>query len=438
MNRLSDADGHFIAGFLEGEAHFGIGEANGGQSYTCFMSLRVRDDDAELVNWLQATTGVGLTRPVAARATSRPQVEWRVQTKAGCRTLAALLARYEVRGRRRQEVEIWHRAIEIANGGGDRARVLRRLRERLGDSRTYRPPPARPVALPESRDALRAYLHGLLCAEGSFSLRISHAGLTVHLRADDRPLLETLAGALGIGTIHGHPAYGSSRPSASWRVSRLDDVSSLAPWLEPRMLRGRKAAELAVWLQAVDERRRAKAAGIRAPRSRMEQLVAEFQAAREYRPGSLRAIGAQPKRDETIEILRCWAETEPGSLGCTRYSAVRQPEWPTRGTIARRFGSWDAALRASGLDHRAPRSAPRIPADANTREAHRQAQRERVLQTLRYGIAVHGSIPTAMQFFRWRLIEAPATPTQATVYRLFPGGWQAVLDALGDVDAGVM
>ena len=37
--------------------------------------------------------------------------------------------------------------------------------------------------------------------------------------------------------------------------------------------------------------------------------------------------------------------------------------------------------------------------------------------------------PTAMQFFRWRLVDAPATPTQATVYRLFPGGWPAVLAA---------
>ena len=53
----------------------------------------------------------------------------------------------------------------------------------------------------------------------------------------------------------------------------------------------------------------------------------------------------------------------------------------------------------------------------------------RVLATRRYGVALHGSLPTAMQFFRWRLVDAPATPTQATVYRLFPGGWSAVLAA---------
>ena len=52
-----------------------------------------------------------------------------------------------------------------------------------------------------------------------------------------------------------------------------------------------------------------------------------------------------------------------------------------------------------------------------------------MLATLRYGVNLHGSLPTAMEFFRWRLVEAPATPTQATVYRLFPGGWPAVLAA---------
>jgi hypothetical protein len=52
-----------------------------------------------------------------------------------------------------------------------------------------------------------------------------------------------------------------------------------------------------------------------------------------------------------------------------------------------------------------------------------------VLASIRYGVGLHGSVPTAMEFFRWRLTGAPATPTQATVYRLFPGGWAAVLAA---------
>ena len=61
-----------------------------------------------------------------------------------------------------------------------------------------------------------------------------------------------------------------------------------------------------------------------------------------------------------------------------------------------------------------------------------------MLATLRYGVNLHGSLPTAMQFFRWRLVEAPATPTQATVYRLFPGGWDAVLKAFKQTSPDVM
>jgi len=34
-----------------------------------------------------------------------------------------------------------------------------------------------------------------------------------------------------------------------------------------------------------------------------------------------------------------------------------------------------------------------------------------------------------MEFFKWRLVAAPDTPTQGTVYKLFPGGWPAVLEA---------
>jgi len=32
-----------------------------------------------------------------------------------------------------------------------------------------------------------------------------------------------------------------------------------------------------------------------------------------------------------------------------------------------------------------------------------------------------------MEFFRWRLRAAPRTPSQMTVYRVFPGGWREVV-----------
>jgi hypothetical protein len=43
----------------------------------------------------------------------------------------------------------------------------------------------------------------------------------------------------------------------------------------------------------------------------------------------------------------------------------------------------------------------------------------------------HGRLPRALEFFRWRYEGAVDAPTQATVYKLFPGGWTEVLRALG-------
>jgi hypothetical protein len=55
-----------------------------------------------------------------------------------------------------------------------------------------------------------------------------------------------------------------------------------------------------------------------------------------------------------------------------------------------------------------------------------------VVDAVRRFEAEHRRLPRAMEFFKWRLAVMPDTPTQATVYNLFPGGWNAVLEACGD------
>jgi hypothetical protein len=433
---ISTEEGHFIAGFIEGEGHFGIVEANGGQSFRCLLSLKLRDDDAELAAWFRMRTGVGRLYTVPARRTSNPQVQWLVQTQAGCQTLVELLTRFEMRGRKAREFEIWKRAVELwTTGAPDRVAAGLRLRHEIIETRRYRPTEGAAVlAAPASPEALDGYLHGLLCAEGSFALDTSHTALTVHMRQDDRPLLAMLASSAGVGSIRDHRAYPPTHASTTWSVARLDEVISLAARLDPERMRGRKAAELGVWLRAVEERRIARVEGRRA---RMDVLIAAFRAAREYRPGKLAAAtpARRPRRDEALRILRRWAEDERGPLSCTRYAAARRSSWPTRNTITAWFGSWDAALQAAGLAERRPRPAPHRVGGAEARAARAEAQRERVLATLRYGVTVHGSLPTAMQFFRWRLVEAPATPSQGTVYKLFPGGWSAVLAAYESAEA---
>src|SRR5205085_12135731 len=104
---LSDTEGHFVAGFIDGEAHLAIVEQNGGQSYSCAMTLGVRDDDVALLRWLAASTGLGTVNPVSARSTSKPQARWVLRSQADCLGLVELLDRYELRGRKRREYEIW-------------------------------------------------------------------------------------------------------------------------------------------------------------------------------------------------------------------------------------------------------------------------------------------------------------------------------------------
>jgi hypothetical protein len=205
---ISALEGHFIAGFIEGDAHFGVGESNGGQSFRCFMSLRLRDDDAELLEWLRARTGVGRLTPVPARATSKPQVQWLVQTQADCRVLADLLTQFPLRGHRRAEFELWRSAVELWHSPvTHKIVVARRLREKLAARRSFSPPEAGTIApAPADKTALRGYLHALVAAEGSFELRHEYTGLAVHMRQDSRPLLAMLAAALEVGSLRDHPA----------------------------------------------------------------------------------------------------------------------------------------------------------------------------------------------------------------------------------------
>lgn len=263
MDRAISADeGNFIAGFIEGEGHFGIAEANGGQSFRCLMSLRVRDDDTELLAWLRARTGLGLLRRVAAQGNANPQVQWLVQTQADCRTLVELLTRFEMRGRKMREFAIWRRAVALWSSDDPcRVSLAEGLRRELLCVRRFETERQPAAPAPVTSEVLHAYLHGFLCAEGSLSLDRTHTGLSVHLRQDDRPLLEMICRQLGVGTVSDHPAYGSTRPSTSWRVGRRAEVSQLAEWLDPAQMRARKATELAVWLRAVAERREARDQG---------------------------------------------------------------------------------------------------------------------------------------------------------------------------------
>ena len=367
------------------------------------MSLGVRDDDAPLALWLRGANRArdGVSR--AGRATSKPQVRWLVRTQADCRALVDLLDRYELRGRKRREYRdladrrgdrgVRDRGTPPRDcGAGSQLNVSRRSGPFAHQDRTSWPR-LRRIATRSSRICTGC------CAPRARSAcgRPTPASASIFDRTTGR-CWRCWPARPGSG-ISATPVRTRRRDASTfWRVSSAADVVQMASWLDPVLMRGRKAKELRVWLGAVAELQRARAADRRV---NLAARLAAFKAARRYRPPSNELPPREPQRDiraEDMAALQRWAATERGALSCRCYAAYRKdidPTAPNRNTLARRFGSWNAALEAArsrgpcGFDRRgAPRpnrrrcrgsrGSGRSPARAGARDApvRRQPSRQ--------------------------------------------------------------
>jgi len=379
---------------------------------------------------------------VPAQRTSRPQISWKIDSQADCAELIRLIADCGFHGRRAAEFGIWRTAVNAWRTGAGAARRarLRSLKEQLRVARTFGhgARAARPFS-GGHRQTL-GYISVLVCAEGCFQLSTLRPRFSMHMRGDERPLLELLRDTTDCGRIYDHTPAGPLNPSSSWIVTSRRDLERLAEMLYRAALPGRKGAELEPWFVGVAEVCTSARLGVRPRRMILEIANDRLLAARRYRPSTreLLRLPGRNRRAESLAALRAWSALVDGRLSCTSYAEWQraQTSIPTRNTIARLFGSWHAAMQAAGLAERAARRRPTEAGDAEARCDRRQAQRARVLAALRRFEAERGRLPHAMEFFRWRRSACPEAPAQATVYRLFPGGWQTVLQALAVTPTG--
>ena len=288
-----------------------------------------------------------------------------------------------------------------------------------------------------SRREFAGYISGFVCAEGCFGLSNGRPRFSVHLRQDDEPLLQLLAAESGLGHVTRHWTAPPLNPSATWTITRRTELVQLRDLLWSGGISGRKLAQMEIWATAVDELCQAKRVGRRPRRDVLERARARLADARVYRSPERPGLLQLPRRDvraASLEALRDWSRDHTGALSCTAYThwrAVRR-DHPTRNTIVRQFGTWHKALAAAGLDDRIARP-PRMAGGTERREARRRAQRERVLEAVRRFERERGRLPRALEFFRWRIERPVDAPTQGTVYRLFPGGWDEVLRGVRQV-----
>jgi hypothetical protein len=241
---VSAQDGHFLAGFIEAEGCFQITANNGGTSWCCSFGLAVRDDDAELLVELQSLTGLGNLRRKPGYGTSKPQVTWQIDSWREAWRLAQLLQEFPLRGRKRQEAEVWTRALRELDGTPCPKR-LPQLAADLRSLKRYVNPPPLARRAPALDDDLLAYLGGFFTGEGHLSLSRGRCRTAVHLRDDDRPLLETslLLRALA-GCIRFRAPVVRARRSSGSSIAMTSSARSYTCWTAPHFVGARPESSL--------------------------------------------------------------------------------------------------------------------------------------------------------------------------------------------------
>jgi hypothetical protein len=428
-------DGHYLAGFVAGEGHFAIRPNNAGQSWSCEFQLAQRDDNVELVEAARELVGCGKITWVPPHATSHAQAMWHVRTMEDCSKLASALGSLHLLAKKAGELAIWERAVAVWNDADLGALRWKRMEHLAAALHAHRSPGFRPdfTRVDIRTGDLARFLAGFASAEAHFGASMTgHPRFVIKLRADDTCVLALLADRFAIGRLVPRPESERGRPQTAWLVTRLSELPSLIAVFDRHRPLGRAGRIYRHWRRLVLASDRSEAA--------LRQSAAAIRAERRYRTPRHLPVSppARPAKHSVYAgVLAAWArETGPPytatSYECWRsLSAARNP---TRNTLASFFGSWRKALAAAGLRLDGTRSAKTVQRSVETAAPARAVaalrRRAAVLRAVdRCWIAI-GRVPTASEFFRWRLEHAPASPSQATVYHLFPGGWSAVLEAL--------
>jgi len=427
--------GPFLAGFVAGEAHFSIRPTNAGQSWCCGFQLVQRDDNLELVAAVRGLAGCGALRWRAARGSSHPQVLWQTVTIEDCTALASALTGFDLLGTKAGEFAIWQRAVAAWSRGrsaSSRWNELEQCAAALHAHRRFE------FAADYTRvDITEAYLAGFLAgfssAEGHFGASATgHPRFVIKLRADDSAVLAMLHARPRMGRLVAAPPSLRGQAQTAWLVTRLEELRRLVAVFDRNPPQGRAQRIYRHWRELVLAQDR-RAANLR-------PVARQIRSTRRYRPPTelarLSADSRATKRNRYVTVLQGWARDTGPPHTATSYEGWRaeRGRGPTRNTLARFFGSWRAALEAAALPAEGCRSGDTISRCLDTRAGTRVAavgqRRKAVLDAVGRCWATLGRVPDASEFFRWRLHSAADSPSQAAVYRLFPGGWSEVVGAL--------
>jgi hypothetical protein len=427
-HRRDPEDLGFFSGFIAGDGSFIIGANNAGGSWRCELGVTLRADNTPLLAAFRDWSGAGELFRAPARGGSSPQTAWTVARQSDCLKVAALLEARRPLGKADRQFQVWRRAVQIWAADGGSSPALAELSAELRSLHRSSAPAQCPVDITPAE--LAPFLAGFASAEAHFgTTERGSPWFTINLRADDAPLLALFQRVLQLGHLRDIEPAGRSQAAASWRIGQLEDLRRLVALFDAHPPRGRAVDVYASWRELVLLEPR--------PPARRRQLAAEVRNRRSFITG-LDVIEptscAERSRRRCADALRRWAQSSvyPGSS--TAYERWRRDTGrtePSRNTVAAAYGSWAAALVAVGLDTSASLDPARVAAIRAGNEAgilaRRVQSRARVIDAVRRCIRELGREPRAGEFLAWRRVHARDSPSQMTIYRLFPGGFDEVM-----------
>lgn len=141
--------GYWLAGFLDGEGHFGV-RRKGISAFTCCVTVNLRRDDEPLLHEIVAQTGLGVVYDQNAPPQGHPQVRWDVAKKPEVVALCDILDAHPLRSKKARDFAIWREAVgvwaTVSRGGAPSGRAdrnaaayrrLAELSDRLRGVRAY-------------------------------------------------------------------------------------------------------------------------------------------------------------------------------------------------------------------------------------------------------------------------------------------------------------
>jgi LAGLIDADG endonuclease len=108
---------HWLAGFIDGEGCFFIGqrpELEYRSAVFCSFIIGLRGDDRPILVEIQKRTGIGtLSQHRRNSVNGKVVVEWRVTKKDDCKVLVDLLDQFPLRSKKARDFEIWAEAVYL-------------------------------------------------------------------------------------------------------------------------------------------------------------------------------------------------------------------------------------------------------------------------------------------------------------------------------------